>query len=110
MVLQHINSPPVDIRDLVPKIDEQVAETIMKGLASDPSRRWPNVLPMIQQFREVNARMKAARAKISDDDNPSTCEIEVYKELNAATERGTPAPGNRSTETPPRRKKPGDKK
>lgn len=109
MVLQHINSPPVDIRELTPKIDEQIAETIMKGLASDPARRWPNVLPMIQQFRDVNARMKAARAT-SSNDNPSTCEIEVFKEASASAERGTPAPGNRSAETPPRRKKPGDKK
>src|SRR4029079_17103049 len=30
MVLQHINSPPVDIRQLIPGIDEQIAETIMK--------------------------------------------------------------------------------
>jgi hypothetical protein len=58
MVLQHINSPPLDIRTAVPKIDEQVAAAIMKGLAADPQKRWPQILPMIQQFREVQSRMK----------------------------------------------------
>lgn len=110
MVLQHINAPPVDIRELAPKIDEQVAETIMKGLKSDPAHRWPQVLPMIQQFREVNTRLKAARAKKSGDDNPSTCELEVYREASPAMERGTPAPGNRSTQAGAQRKNSGDKK
>jgi hypothetical protein len=31
----------------------------MKGLAADPDKRWSQVLPMIQQFREVQSRMKA---------------------------------------------------
>lgn len=64
MVLQHINSPPTQLRDLVPGIDEQIAETIMKGLKTDPAQRWQGVLPMIQQFREARARLKdAARAR-----------------------------------------------
>jgi serine/threonine protein kinase len=105
MVLQHINSPPIDIRELVPQIDDQVAETIMKGMKADPNQRWPQILPMIQQFREVNARQKAARTKAAGDD-PSTCELEIYQpaaEPPPTAERGTPPPGNRSTETPPRR-------
>ncbi|MSR58206.1 MAG: serine/threonine protein kinase [Planctomycetaceae bacterium] len=61
MVVQHINMPPVDIRDLVPGIDDQIAMTIMKGLSGDPAKRYPQVLPMIQRFREVNAELKEVR-------------------------------------------------
>jgi len=59
-VLQHINTPPVDLRDLVPDVDEQVAKAIMKGLASDPGARWPEVLPMLHQFRDAQQRLKEA--------------------------------------------------
>src|ERR1700730_7037439 len=36
MVLQHINSRPLDIREAVPGIDEQIATAIMKGLNTNP--------------------------------------------------------------------------
>src|SRR6516165_6270870 len=39
-VLQHINTPPHDIRETAPGIDEQVATAIMKGLASNLRDRW----------------------------------------------------------------------
>lgn len=61
MVLQHINTPPHDIREAVPDIDEQVADAIMKGLAIDPAKRWPSMIPMIGQFREAQARLKEAK-------------------------------------------------
>ncbi|MGQ0634141.1 MAG: serine/threonine protein kinase [Planctomycetaceae bacterium] len=72
MVVQHINSPPADIREFAPDIDEQVAATIMKGLKNDPAQRWPGVAPMVQQFREARKRQKEARrakteSKQSDD-------------------------------------------
>ena len=57
MVLQHINMPPVYIRELVPDIDPQIAETIMKGLAVDLNRRWPAIDPMLYQFREIQERL-----------------------------------------------------
>src|SRR5690606_36467243 len=40
-VLQHINSPPDAIREHAPGIDDQVASTIMRGLAVNPADRWP---------------------------------------------------------------------
>lgn len=78
MVLQHINSPPLNIREVVPEIDEQIAATIMKGLETDPAKRWPQILPMIQQFREVNARLKAARKGVPGT-SQSTSEISTYR-------------------------------
>jgi serine/threonine protein kinase len=56
-VLQHINTPPIDIRDAVKGIDEQVAAAIMKGLAIEPRDRWQSVGPMIYQFREAQERL-----------------------------------------------------
>jgi eukaryotic-like serine/threonine-protein kinase len=56
-VLQHINSPPRDLRKLVPKIDEQVAQTIMKGLANDPRDRWPTVRKMVDDLKVSGRRL-----------------------------------------------------
>jgi serine/threonine protein kinase len=56
-VMQHINSPPEDIRELVDDIDEQVAETIMRGLERNPKDRWASVIRMLVQFRKALARL-----------------------------------------------------
>lgn len=56
-VLQHMNTPPLDIREAVPGIDGQVAAAIMKGLALDPKDRWQTIDPMIYQFREAQERL-----------------------------------------------------
>lgn len=76
-VMQHINNAPLDIRTVVPEIDEQIAATIMKGLEADPARRWPDVVSMVRQFRDVNARLKAARSGVPGT-SQSTSEIQVY--------------------------------
>lgn len=61
-VLQHINKAPLNIVELIPNIDRQIAETIMKGLAAVPDDRWSAVTDMVSQFREAEARLvKAAR-------------------------------------------------
>jgi serine/threonine protein kinase len=57
MVLQHINTPPVDIRKLVTDIDEQVAETIMRGLKSHPDDRWSSITDMLVPLREAHDRL-----------------------------------------------------
>jgi eukaryotic-like serine/threonine-protein kinase len=59
MVVQHINTPPLDIRELVGDINEQIAATIMKGLESQPDRRWPSMIPLLHELREVRAQQKA---------------------------------------------------
>jgi serine/threonine protein kinase len=95
MVLQHINSPPHDIREFVPAIDDQIADAIMKGLATDPAKRWPQMLPMIQQFREVNTRLKQTRVG-KPGLSQSTSEISAYQPTTeeppapAETENGSP--------------------
>ncbi|MBI3861990.1 MAG: protein kinase [Planctomycetia bacterium] len=56
-VLQHINSPALDIHEVVPGIDEQVAAAIMKGLAIEARDRWQSIDPMIYQLREAQERL-----------------------------------------------------
>lgn len=62
-VIQHINKPPADIREFVPKIDEQIANTIMKGLEPQPNDRWQSMAEMTHEFREAEARLVAAAKK-----------------------------------------------
>ena len=57
MVVQHINKPAVDIREIVPDIDEQVAATIMKGLEGNPRNRWSSAREMVTEFREARKRL-----------------------------------------------------
>jgi serine/threonine protein kinase len=56
-VMQHINKPPRDIRELVPDLDEQVAAAIMKGLEPNPDRRWGSARRMADEFREAGRRL-----------------------------------------------------
>lgn len=62
-VIQHINKPPTDIREFVPKIDKQIADTIMKGLQAQPGDRWQSMAEMTHEFREAEARLVAAARK-----------------------------------------------
>jgi serine/threonine protein kinase len=61
-VLQHINTPPHDIREFAPGIDEQVAKTIMKGIVVNPNDRWQAIGPMLYQFREAQERLSPSKS------------------------------------------------
>jgi eukaryotic-like serine/threonine-protein kinase len=61
-VMQAINKPPRDIRKLIPKLDEQIASTIMEGLERDPNDRWQSAAAMADEFREAKARLEARHA------------------------------------------------
>ena len=63
MAMQHINQPPVDLRELVPGIDSQVADAIMKGLEINPADRWRSIDLMVNEFKEADARMYEERQK-----------------------------------------------
>jgi eukaryotic-like serine/threonine-protein kinase len=62
-VMQHINKPPKDIRDLVEGIDEQVAATIMKGLERDPQDRWQTMSEMLVPLREAKKRVEPRKRR-----------------------------------------------
>jgi serine/threonine protein kinase len=57
-VMQHIRRPPENIRDHAPDIDEQVAATIMRGLALMPDDRWQTIDEMLRPLREVQRRLE----------------------------------------------------
>lgn len=56
-VIKHVNAPPIDLRQHVPNIDDQVARTIMKGLEKQPVDRWQSAKEMIAEFRQARARL-----------------------------------------------------
>ena len=61
-VLQHINKPPTPIKQLVPDIHPLVAETIMKGLQSNPDNRWQTIDEMLNPLRRAHDEIEAKRA------------------------------------------------
>ncbi len=71
-VLQHINKPPVSLSSLIPSVDRQISDAIMKGLQANPDDRWNNIGEMVTQIREAEGRLvktardaAAAKAKAS---------------------------------------------
>ncbi|HAA59772.1 MAG TPA: serine/threonine protein kinase [Planctomycetaceae bacterium] len=61
LMQQRINTPPADIREYVSDIDEDVAETIMRGLESEPSSRWSSASQMVARFRDARERLEGVR-------------------------------------------------
>ncbi len=58
LMRQRINSEPADIREFVSDIDEDVAETIMRGLEPEPSSRWASAGQLVARFRDAQARLE----------------------------------------------------
>ena len=63
-VVQHINLPPIQLTELVPKIDTRISEVIMKGLERDANDRWQTVAEMVDEFREAEKRLVKLSRKI----------------------------------------------
>jgi len=78
--MQHINQPPVELQDLVPNVDKQIADTIMKGLAISVEDRWQSIDKMVKQFRDAEIRLVQNTRKYLKD-HP--------KEANAVTDKKT---------------------
>lgn len=60
-VLKYINNPPKDIREYSPRLDEQLAETIMRGAAPNRDDRYPTTGEMVEQFLQIFRRLKARK-------------------------------------------------
>jgi eukaryotic-like serine/threonine-protein kinase len=58
MMLKRINQKPRDIRELVPKIDDQIANAIMRGLEAEPQARWQTVSVMLAELRQAYHRLE----------------------------------------------------
>ncbi|MGH7201911.1 MAG: serine/threonine protein kinase [Planctomycetaceae bacterium] len=59
--MQRINTPPTDIREHVPDIDEQVADIIMRGLEPNPNDRWPSMTRLLANLREAARRLEPGK-------------------------------------------------
>lgn len=57
MAAQRINQPPTDIREYAKKIDDQVADAIMKGLEGNPANRWQRISDMLNELRDAETRL-----------------------------------------------------
>ncbi len=57
-VMKHINAPPIPISQVVPDIDKQVADCIMRGLEKNPNDRWQTVDEMLGELRAARARLQ----------------------------------------------------
>ena len=62
-VVQHINTPPDDLRVYAPEIDPRISDTIMKGLAIEPRDRWQTMGTMLEPFRAIRAGATKPRRK-----------------------------------------------
>lgn len=56
-VLQHVNKPPQEIRELVPDIDDQLSDAIMKAIERDPEQRWRTARRMVNELRSIAERL-----------------------------------------------------
>jgi serine/threonine protein kinase len=61
-IVQHLNNPPVDIREVAPDLDDEIAAVIMRGLEVDRTRRWQTARQMADAFREVPISLGPASA------------------------------------------------
>jgi len=72
-VLQHINTPPEKIQNLLPELDPQIAETIMKGLELYPQDRWQTMDEMLEPLKEAyRINQQRTKAKPERGVTPST--------------------------------------
>jgi len=61
-VIKYMNMAPVDIRELKPNLDMEIAQTIMKGVSQQPDQRYKNVGEMVSHFISAFRRMKAQKS------------------------------------------------
>lgn len=107
-VLQHVNKPPLDIRELVPEIDEQIAAAIMKGLERDPNDRWQKISEMVSEIREAEVRLveivKAAKLQAKKR-KAATIQKEAAKS-NGETKKKPVSNGKKSRATSAKKPEP----
>lgn len=94
-VLQHINSPPEHIQNLLPDLDPRIADTIMKGLELYPQDRWQTINEMLEPLKQAfKDQQRSAPEKPSDSQQPP-----------ADPARRKPQPDSQQTRPKVRRKK-----
>ena len=71
-IRQRINTPPLEITDLVKDIDYEVANTIMRGLDPRPDYRWQTIDDMLEPLRDASFRLEGHKleeiVELDDDE------------------------------------------
>lgn len=115
-VLQHINSPPKPIQELLPDINPKIADAIMKGLELYPQDRWQTIDEMLVPLKEVYQTQKKAvtQQKVEDSDNSTSRPASAVPGKKRSREKSDPnskrpRSAQKSDQTPeqrlPRRKR-----
>ena len=81
-VLQHINSPPEYIQNLLPDLDPRIGDAVMKGLELYPQDRWQTINEMLEPLQQA------------------------YKEQQRSAPAKTPAPHQETVESARRKQQP----
>jgi len=69
-IRHRINTPPIEITDLVEDIDHEVANTIMRGLAPRPEDRWQTIEDILEPLRDASFRIEGHRFdEIAEEDD-----------------------------------------
>lgn len=79
-VLQHINTPPENIQNLLPELNPQVAETIMKGLELYPQDRWQTMEEMLKPLKQA---LQTTPKHLSETKSPQS--VQPSAKAKAAT-------------------------
>lgn len=119
-VLQHINKAPIPLPELVPRVDSEVAEIIMKGLEANPADRWQCVDEMVEELRRVERRLvreahawrkqqdnskKSGSATEADKAGGESIEMPAVGPEDSRTEHGQASEPSESTKSGRKRRK-----
>jgi serine/threonine-protein kinase len=80
MMLKRINQKPRDIREIVPDVDKQIADAIMRGLEADPRDRWQTVSAMLAELRQAHHRLEPPAPQTDDAKRKSRKRKDAFAE------------------------------
>ncbi|MFK7777613.1 MAG: serine/threonine-protein kinase [Gimesia sp.] len=87
-VLQHINTPPEKIQNILPDLNIQLAETIMKGLELYPQDRWQTMTEMLQPLKEVyQSEQRSKKSSPENTSNSSTPTLTPTTKTSSKSEK-----------------------
>jgi eukaryotic-like serine/threonine-protein kinase len=80
MMLKRINTKPREIHELIPKLDDQIAKAIMRGLEAEPQNRWPTVSEMLAELRQAYHRLEPPAPKVEEGKKRSKKRKDAHSE------------------------------
>ncbi|MFI4848583.1 MAG: serine/threonine protein kinase [Gimesia chilikensis] len=98
-VLQHINSPPEHIQNLLPDLDPRIADAIMKGLELYPQDRWQTINEMLEPLQQAYREQQRSAPAKTPAPHQETVESARRKQ------QPDPAQSQRSKQTRPKLRK-----